>query len=532
MKALLSVIALLVASAPKTLLRGAVLSVLTLLMGIALLGLSGWFITATAMAGIAGIGIAFDVFRPSAGVRFLALGRTAARYGERVLTHDATLRALAALRVMLLRRQAQQGAKVLASLRSEALLTRIVSDVDALDGLLLRLLLPGIAAVLTHLAVFLALAWLVTWSLATAVLLGYVPLALIILYCLARRTQSPSAELELQQQSLRRALIDTIRHRHSLILSAGLAEREAELLALDAQTRHSAQALDRQERGAGLLLSLLVAGVSALALLFGERLVNAGGTGPALAAIGVFVALALAEALPPLRRGLADFGRMYGAAQRIAGGAAPSAETALKAPSFVLNSALLEFEVSSTTWRVEAGDSLAITGPSGSGKTSLMLQIAGLLDSEGITVLGRPPQQWPDSELRRIVCMVPQRSALIAGTIRENLQLAQDASDEALWAALQVVALDQVIAERGGLDARLGEGGAGLSGGQARRLALARAILKRPQLLLLDEPSEGLDAETADRVLRGIRAALPDTAIVANLHRFVDHPIFERHLAL
>ena len=134
MRPVLRIVRLLLAAAPWAMVRGAALSVVVLLMGAALLGLSGWFITATGVAGLAGLGIAFDVFRPSAGVRFLALGRTAARYGERLLTHDATLRALAALRVTLLRRHAGADARALMGLRSESVLTRIVSDVDALDG--------------------------------------------------------------------------------------------------------------------------------------------------------------------------------------------------------------------------------------------------------------------------------------------------------------------------------------------------------------------------------------------------------------
>ena len=109
MRALWRVLKLLLGASPRAMARGAALAVTVLLMGVALLGLSGWFITATGLAGLAGIGIAFNVFQPSAGVRLLALGRTAARYGERLLTHDATLRALAALRVDLLRRQARAG---------------------------------------------------------------------------------------------------------------------------------------------------------------------------------------------------------------------------------------------------------------------------------------------------------------------------------------------------------------------------------------------------------------------------------------
>ena len=104
MKRLWQVLRLLWKAEPWAMWRGAALAVAVLVMGAALLGLSGWFITATGIAGIAGVGIAFDVFRPSAGVRFLALGRAGARYGERLLTHDATLRALARLRVTLLQR--------------------------------------------------------------------------------------------------------------------------------------------------------------------------------------------------------------------------------------------------------------------------------------------------------------------------------------------------------------------------------------------------------------------------------------------
>ena len=130
-------------------------------------------------------------------------------------------------------------------------------------------------------------------------------------------------------------------------------------------------------------------------------------------------------------------------------------------------------------------------------------------ESKGITILGLQPQQWSDIDLRDIVTMVPQRSALIAGTVRENLRFASDANDDQMYQALQAMALDEVIIERGGLDASLSEAGAGLSGGQARRLDLARSILKRPKLLHLDEPTEGMDNETADRVLLGIRLRYP-----------------------
>ncbi len=238
------------------------------------------------------------------------------------------------------------------------------------------------------------------------------------------------------------------------------------------------------------------------------------------------MALALAETLLPLIRGFADFGRMAGAARRIdLGDVAPcnvgAERGAVTAPS------VLSIARTGVQLNLEQGRAVALTGPSGSGKTSLLMQIAGLADGDGIAILGLPPMRWDEAALRETVTMVPQRSALIAGTIRDNLSLGADADDDAMWRALEAVTLAGAIRDRGGLDARLGEGGAGLSGGQARRLTLARALLKAPILLLLDEPTEGLDAETADAVLTGIRGFLPDAAILAVLHRGADHAIFD-----
>lgn len=544
MTPLLRVARLLVSASPRAMARGAALTLVVLLMGAALLGLSGWFITATGLAGLAGIGIAFDVFRPSAGVRLLALGRTAARYGERVLTHDATLRALAALRVDLLRRQAGLDARALARLRGEANLTRIVADVDALDGIVLRLLLPVLAGLATHAVVFLALGLLVDWLVAWLVLLGYLPLAALVLRRLARRGIAPSAAAEDRAQTLRRGLIDMLRDREALILTGTLGARETALLDVERQARTAARELDRSEREAGALLSLVVALVAALALLAGGWLVQRGDVDAAAAAIGLFVALALAETVLPLRRGFAELGRMLGAAERILqDDPAPPArcpapdrdqDRGPAPPVPAAGAPLLDWRRGPLSLMLHAGEAAALEGPSGAGKTTLLLRIAGMTDApaDEIRVLGRPPLDWPEDLFRDIVTMVPQRSALIAGSVRDNLTLAGPATDSQIWAALEAMDLAAAIDERGGLGVRLGERGAGLSGGQARRLSLARAILRRPRLLLLDEPTEGLDEATAERVLAGLRRALPETALLAALHRGGEHPVFGQRLRL
>lgn len=541
MRQIVRILIFLVSAAPWAMTRGAALSVVVLLMGAALLGLSGWFITASGLAGIAGIGIAFDFFRPSAGVRFLALGRAAARYGERLLTHDATLRALAKLRVRLLEREATRDAWGLMRLRSEAVLTRIVADVDALDGIVLRLLLPGLAALVTHLAVFWTLGWLVGWPMAWTILAGYLPFGALILWRLGRRGLAPSETAETDAQTLRRGLIDTIRDREALILRGRIGAREDALLDTDRRAREAAKALDRAERDAGLLLTVLVTAVAGAALVAGGWLVGSSATGAATAAIGVFVALALAEALQPLRRGFAELGRMAGAARRIGTDIAPgatrpgsgaAARADINADPSANDGPVLALRTSTIRLDLGSGEAAAITGPSGAGKTTLLLRIAKLLDTPprdgepAIAVLGRQPRDWDEAAFRDAVTLVPQRSALLRGTVRENLALAGDATENDMWAALDAVALRETIHARGGLDARLGEGGSGLSGGQSRRLTLARALLRRPRLLLLDEPTEGLDTATAAQVLEGIRHALPNAAILAALHRGWGHSMF------
>ncbi|MEM9232453.1 MAG: ATP-binding cassette domain-containing protein, partial [Pseudomonadota bacterium] len=179
-----------------------------------------------------------------------------------------------------------------------------------------------------------------------------------------------------------------------------------------------------------------------------------------------------------------------------------------------------------------AGETVALTGASGVGKSMLLMQIAGLSPSSSVLLKGLSPDAYADDALRRNVSMLPQRSSLIAGTVRDNLSLSGDFTDAEMWNALQTVVLEDLLIARDGLDTKLGEGGAGLSGGQSRRLALARNLLKRSEILLLDEPTEGLDAETADAVMQGVRDALPDALIIAAMHDRADHPVFKKTIRL
>lgn len=551
MRNLLAIAVLIWRSEGWALARGLALAVAVLVAGIALLGLSGWFIVAAGAAGLIGAGAGFDVFRPSAAVRFLALGRTAARYGERLLTHDATLKALATLRVRLLAGLAAAPYPELVRFRAGQVLSRITADVDALDGLVLRLLIPAAAGLAVLVATAWALAALVAPAMALWSVLSLLAGALAALAWSARRSLRPSRMAAAAARAFRARLIDHLRGRATLAMDGALERSAAATLAADARGRAEALELARIDRIAAALLAAAATLSAAGALLIGVELARRGAISPALAGLGFLVTLALAETVGPLRRGAAELGAMRDAARRVIRWLAPQGGTVApkdEAKGVVDAGRGLVLEgiaiahagadaavVRGVSLAVAPGETLALVGASGAGKSSLLDVAAGLVPAAAgrVLVAGRPLGDWDESGLRAWLGYLPQRSALISGTIAANLRLARPEATEAdLLAALDHVALTAVVAAMGGIDARLGEGGKGLSGGEARRLALARVLLRRPAVLLLDEPTEGLDRATAARVLAGIRAACPGAAILIAAHRAVERDWADRTLTL
>lgn len=554
MTALWAIFRLILRDQRTAMLRGAALSLIVLVMGVALLGLSGWFITAAAAAGLAGAGAVFDVFRPSAMVRFLALGRAAARYGERMLTHDATLRALETLRLRVLATHLSAPYATMIRVRGAQALNRLTADIDALDGVPLRLVLPVMAGISTQLLALVALWVLVAPAVALWVVGGYVLGAAVTFGWMARTTVPLSRRAEVAAQAFRTRLIDLIRARRDLTVFGRLVAQRDAVLAADARRRDLRRLLDRAERRAGAALGVVGTGVAAGTLGIGLMLVQAGQVQPAFAALGFFAALALAETLAPLRRAASDLGRMADAARRVRRNLAepaptkppvvkPNADTFLPIAKAVdLRVAdLTLFRANSTipvmsglSFAVGRGETVAITGASGAGKSTLLLAIAGLhpFAAGQITLRGRAVGDWSESDLRGLLTLLPQRSTLMNGTVAEALHLANPAKDVRLWQVLEAVQLDSVIRSKGGLSAQIGPRGEGLSGGEARRLTLARTLLRNPAVLLLDEPTEGLDDVTALAVLQGVRRLLPEAAFLIAAHRQVETDFADRVLNL
>ncbi|MGV2125537.1 thiol reductant ABC exporter subunit CydC [Agrobacterium vitis] len=520
-----------------SLLIGTLLTAVVMLAGIALLGLSGWFITAAGVAGAAGAGLTFDVFRPSAGVRFLALGRAAARYGERLSTHDATLQVLADLRVDLLQSFLRKPILELMRIRGSERLQQFTADVDALDGLALRLLMPAVAALSVLTLSFLVIGFLADFVVAGSMVAIFLVFALMAGWLVTVSARLPSRRAHRALWALRMRLIDTLRGRSELALARRLPAAEIHVLEASQRVQQGQSALDLAERKGAFLVAAGATLAAAAVLTLCSISVVSGQLSPECAALAFFAALGLAELVMPLTRGLCEIGKMSDAAQRIEPllqqypetaadtGPAPSSRSEGE-PLMVVDVVRIvngqRLLVDDLSFKLKAGETVALVGPSGGGKTTFLNVTAGLREPERGNVLlrGVASHRMPERDRFRLLGYFSQRSSLVSGTVRENLLLAKpDADPEQLAQVLATVRLYDALASRGGLDTCLGEGGRGLSGGETRRLALARILLRRPAILLLDEPTEGLDRETAIGVLQSIREHLPEAAILMASHR-------------
>ncbi|MGO8039814.1 amino acid ABC transporter ATP-binding/permease protein [Rhizobium leguminosarum] len=513
------ILRLFLAERRRALLLGAALSAATVTAGIALLGLSGWFITATSLAGLsAAAAITFDVFAPSAGIRLLAIVRTAARYGERLATHDATLGVLAALRERLFRGFAEPGAARALSHRPARLLFRMTADIDALDSLYLRILVPAAVAIGAALAASVVLGLMhPLFGLCFGLFLAGAGLGLPVI---AGRAASNHARRRAHGiEALRSRTIDLVAGQTDLLMAGRLAAQTGTIAATDAYSARADDRLNRVETaltfGFGLVSSLLLtASLLAVAALAETKVITA-----PMAALGLLVAFAAVEPFAALRRGALELGRTLLAARRIAPRLAVAATreplaaplpgcafSLVKVSAFHENSAVPALE--DIELALQQGERLAVIGSSGAGKSSLLALLSGeLLASTG-------------NVAAMTATLLTQRTELFEDSLRGNLLLANpDASETHLREALAAAGLlADVEAMPRGIDARLGEGGLGLSGGQSRRLALARLFLRDMPLWLLDEPTEGLDGGTARDVLVRLSAMAPGRSLVIATH--------------
>ncbi|GAA3864441.1 hypothetical protein GCM10022381_05390 [Leifsonia kafniensis] len=538
---------------PRSFVPGLLAGVAGALMAVALLACSAWLITRAAeQPPIMFLSMAV------VGVRAFALGRSAFRYLERVVSHDGAFRQLAALRLGVFRRLLPLAPAGLSGAGRGDLLTRLVRDVDDLQDLPLRVVQPLLTSLLVAVLSVVGV-WLIlpaaAIALAVCLVLGGL-LGTALSGAVAASSERAIAPL---RGKLSNDVLEVVENLDVLRSFDALDTRLAGIADLDAQLR---RATLRRALGSGLQASItsLVAGAATLAaLVLGIPALDLPGAGamlgalngPALAVI-VLVPMAVFEVFAAIPAALGVWRQVRASAERVAG-VAP-AEVPVEIPVDVVGDAdageqsdaqidaltaqadalrvlgpVLEVAdlsvrwpgqsapaVSGVSFRLQPGDRMLVAGPSGAGKTSIAHALVRFLDYSGsYRIDGIEARELPQHEVRRVVGLCEQRPWLFDESIRQNLLFAREtATDDDLLAVLDRVGLAGWTAERGGLDARVGQRGALVSGGQAQRIAVARAVLADFPVLILDEPTANVDVQQADRLVRDILQAAGDERAV------------------
>ncbi|HET8848429.1 MAG TPA: thiol reductant ABC exporter subunit CydC, partial [Marinobacter sp.] len=487
---------------------GAGLILATLLCGLGLLTLSGWFLTETALVGALfalGIQASINLYVPGGGIRFFAVGRTVFRYMERVFNHNTVLQLLTTLRVALFERLSLASRQHRSEQTGAQWLTRLTADIDALDTLYLRLIAPAaMAVVVTLLLVFMAWFFLGAGpALALALLLSAAFVAATVWVTAITRTAS--GQLSDQQEALRGEVIEHLEG-FAELTAAGRTGKNASRLMRRALAHSRVQAsIDTRVAWHQALSGLLINLAAVLALWLGlELFAQDQVSGPVLVMMPIAL-LGLLEVYAMLPEAFGRLGATESAAARLNRDSYPGQANqqagSLAAPASEGDRAISLDDItvgypghapmlSHFTLHVNAGERVNVVGVSGSGKSTLADIMAGLSTAQRGRVEALPG------------AYLTQATALFDDTLRANLQLARpDATDGELWRVLELVELAERFAEpEPGLDTWLGNGGRRLSGGEGRRLALARVLLSNAPVVILDEPFTGVDADTRARM--------------------------------
>lgn len=532
MKVFIRLIKLLKPQLPLMLL-GALLSVITVLANISLLAISGWFITLMAIGGITGITV--NYFTPAAIIRFLAIVRTAGRYAERMLTHRATFNALAHMRHYFYQQLEPLLPYYQIDLRSGDLLARLQQDIDNLDNFYLRVLLPIFVVLISVPIVCYALASfsiMIAWLMLSALLVVAIVLPLISYFT--------SKKLAIEKTRLESHLTETLVNGISaiktlLVYQAGINYQRS--IANITQHYYDVRYKLVKINAISSAVTFLFIHLSALACLFILLPALASGEidSKSLVAIILLVLVSFETvssmplAMQLLPQTLASAERLFTIIDKekpTIDGLKDVHDGDISFDRFTFyypeqtKASLMDISLS-----IKKGEKVAIVGASGAGKSTLVNLLMGfwptgnplksnnkgLLSTTNlgtISVAGEPLNELKQESLRHHIALMSQKGHIFDASIADNLRLAKhDATDEEMRNVCKQVNLIEFIDNLpNGLNTWLGSTGIGLSGGQVQRLQIAQVLLQSAKLLILDEPTKGLDRNNEQVVMINLLA--------------------------
>lgn len=525
----------------KRMLLGILLGLVAIASAVGLLSLAGWFLTAAAMAGLSAAGPwHFNFFLPSIGVRLFAFSRTLARYGERVVNHDTTFRILESLRVWFYRHIEPLAPACLSRYRSGDVLNRLVEDIDTLDNLFVRVLSPSAAALAVSVLLF-GFIGLFDPVIAVCALAFLAVAGFIVPFAAASFGAQTGRRLGRQSAVLRVRILEALQGMPELLVY-GTQAQHLESIRQDSDGLMASQRRMSHITGFSTASITLISGLAVTFVLYlgVDRIDMAAEYGGAELALVTLAVMASYEAVWPLPMAFQFLGRTREAGRRLM--EIVTSEPAVHYPEqsrslpekygLAFENASFRyaenapFVLESLNFLVSVGSRVAVLGTTGSGKTTivnLLVRFWGpttgriCIDGVDITTLS-------EQDLRRSVSVVSQQAHIFSTSLRDNLLMARaDATEDDLREALAAAQLLSFVDSLPhGLDTWVGEAGKMLSGGQARRLAVARAFVQDAPIWVLDEPTEGLDRVTEGQLMQAIMERTVGKTVLLITHRMVD----------
>ena len=519
-------------------LLGIFVSLVTLLANVTLMAISGWFIASMALAGLASV--TMNYFTPAAVIRAMAITRTVGRYVERLITHEATLRLVAHMRRWFYDQLEPLVPAQLQEVRSGDLLSRIGADVSELENFYLRALVPACVALIA-IPIFVVFTGIHSLPLALIMVGLYQATGIGLPLLIYRYGRTHSEQLVTQKAAMRSDLVEGLQGAREMLVYGRVDDFEAQiddqsyLLSRSQKQLANLQALSQS----GITLATNFSVLASLVLLI--PLVNLGvWSGPTLPMVALFL-MASFEVVLPLPLAIQTLISTRLAARRlfeIADRRHPIERSSGEGRTAVVAHSVpvpLQFDAVSFSYPgreetvftdlsfyVAAGEKVAIIGPSGVGKSTIINLLIGFWSPRHGRIMldGRPLSALSMDDVRAQFAVAPQRPHIFNSTVRGNLLLANpDATEQDLKEVVKIAELSDFIASLpAGLDSYVGEGGEKLSGGQIRRLSIARALLSKAPILILDEPGEGLARRMEADIIERIVKHRPDRSLILITH--------------